>query len=191
MSTHLFSRRGASARRPAGTGKRSPKRAPGLRLRRASVGDVDALDALEQAVFSGDRMRRRQFLHHLQAQSSDLIVAVSEQQLLGYALLLRRRGIRSCRVYSIAVSSAARGQGLGALLLQRLERIARANGLGEIRLEVRQDNTTALALYESRGYRRFGAHSNYYEDGADAWRLSKSLLPKPRRRSSRSGPGAA
>ena len=135
-------------------------------------------------------MRRRQFLHHVQAQSSDLIVAVSQGQVLGYALLLRRRGIRSCRVYSIAVSSAARGQGLGALLLQRLERIARANGLGEIRLEVRQDNTTALALYESRGYRRFGAHSGYYEDGADAWRLSKSLVPKARRRSSRSGPGS-
>jgi ribosomal-protein-alanine acetyltransferase len=136
-------------------------------------------------------MRRRQFLHHVRAPSSDLIVAMSQQQLLGYALLLRRRGIRSCRVYSIAVSPEARGQGLGALLLQRLERIARTNGLSEIRLEVRQDNATALALYESRGYKNFGARSGYYEDGADAWRLSKSLVPKARRRSSRSGPGAS
>jgi [ribosomal protein S18]-alanine N-acetyltransferase len=187
VSTHLFSRRGASQRRPAGAPKRSPKPTPGLRLRRAGIADIDALDALEQAAFSGDRMRRRQFLHHVQAPSSDLIVAMSQQRLLGYALLLRRRGIRSCRVYSIAVSPEARGQGLGAVLLERLERIARIHGLSEIRLEVRQDNATALALYESRGYQRFDARSGYYEDGADAWRLAKSLSPKPRRRSSRSG----
>ena len=159
-----------------------------MRLRRGIERDVEALAALENEVFSGDRMASRQFRHHLSAVSSDLIVAADAGVVLGYALLFRRRGSSVGRVYSIAVAAAARGQGLGARLLQRLESIARTHGLSEVRLEVRKDNAGALALYERRGYRRFGERSGYYEDGCDAWRLAKSLLP-PRRRARRAGEG--
>lgn len=144
--------------------------------------DLGALAELEQAVFAGDRMSLRQFRHHLTAPSSDLIVAISAAGLHGYALLFRRRGSPLARVYSIAVATAARGQGLGDRLLQRLESMARAYGLTELRLEVRKDNAAAIALYERRGYHRFGERLGYYEDGADAWRLRKSLLPRRRRR---------
>lgn len=175
MTRDLFSRRGASE--PA-TPQPSRRAAGAVRLRRATVADADALCALEEATFSGDRMSRRQFRHHARVSSSDLIVATGGGQLLGYALLLRRRGIDSARIYSIAVSAAARGQGLGARLLQRMERIARSHGLSEIRLEVRQDNDSAIGLYERSGYRRFGARPDYYEDGCNAWRLNKSLRPR-------------
>lgn len=178
MTRDPFSRHGASE--PA-TPESSPHPAAGaarIRLRRATVADADALCAFEQAAFSGDRMSRRQFRHHARAPSSDLIVATGGDQLLGYALLLRRHGLDSARIYSVAVSAAARGQGLGTRLLGRMERIARSHELSEIRLEVRQDNDSAIRLYERRGYRRFGARLDYYEDGCNAWRLSKSLLSR-------------
>jgi ribosomal protein S18 acetylase RimI-like enzyme len=144
--------------------------------------DLATLVALEQAVFSGDRLSLRQFRHHLDAPSSDLIVAAGVDGVNGYALLFRRRGSLIGRIYSMAVAPSARGLGLGDRLLQRLESIARARGLAEMRLEVRQDNVVAMALYERRGYQRFGKRCAYYEDGADAWRMSKSLLPRRRRR---------
>lgn len=147
----------------------------GVILRRADSGDVQALSALEQAVFTGDRMSKRQFLHHTRAASSDLLVAVGSGGVLGYALMLRRRGLRIGRVYSIAVATTARGQGLAIRLLQQLEWIAQDRGLGEIRLEVRKDNAAAISVYESQGYQCFGAYTDYYEDGADAWRLRKRL----------------
>lgn len=180
MNEHLFSRRGAIRGRSV-TARSARVRA--LRLRRGALGDLQALQALENTVFSGDRMSLRQFRHHLSAPSSDLIVAVAGDVLLGYALLFRRRGSNIGRVYSIAVAAAARGQGLGARLLERLEAIARSHALGEIRLEVRTDNAAALTLYERRGYRRFAVRSVYYEDGCDAQRLSKPLARKRRRRS--------
>lgn len=152
-----------------------------VRLRRAGGRDLPALAALEQSVFDGDRMSPRQFRHHVSAPSSDLIVARSGADLLGYALLFRRSGSLVGRVYSIAVAGAARGQGLGARLLQRLEAAARAHGLAEMRLEVRKDNAGALALYQRRGYQIFGERPGYYEDGCNAWRLAKSLLPSRRR----------
>lgn len=165
---------------PAAAARPAPRTAV-VRLRRAGERDLAALVALEQAVFSGDRMSARQFRHHLSAPSSDFVVARSGADLLGYALMFRRSGSLIGRVYSIAVAEAARGQGLGARLLQRLESAARTHGLSEMRLEVRKDNTGALALYQRRGYRIFTERPAYYEDGCDAWRLAKSLLP-PRRR---------
>jgi len=182
MSEGRFSRRVAIRGRLSTTAPQAAARPRTVRLRRAAERDLSALVELEQAVFAGDRMALRQFRHHLCAVSSDLIVAVSSDGVLGYALLFHRRGSVVARVYSIAVATTARGQGLGDRLLQRLETIARTYGLLEVRLEVRKDNAGALALYERRGYHRFGERRAYYEDGADAWRLSKSLLPRRRRR---------
>ena len=44
-------------------------------------------------------------------------------------------------------------------------------------LEVRYDNASAIALYESCGFRLFGEHAHYYADGATALRYEKPLLP--------------
>ena len=44
-----------------------------------------------------------------------------------------------------------------------------------LRLEARTDNTAAQQLYLKRGYRSIGEVSDYYEDGAPALRLEKSL----------------
>ena len=153
----------------------------GVRLRRAARADLAGLSELESQVFTGDRLTPRQFAYHLENPSSDLIVARGGGELFGYALLFRRRGSERARIYSIAVSDAARGQGLGVRLLRRLESTARAHGAKEMRLEVRQDNVAALGLYERAGYRRFGEYLGYYEDGADAWRLEKRLRAARRR----------
>ena len=44
-------------------------------------------------------------------------------------------------------------------------------------LEVRYDNASAIALYESSGFRQFGEHAHYYADGAAALRYEKALIP--------------
>jgi hypothetical protein len=44
---------------------------------------------------------------------------------------------------------------------------------------VRYDNASAIALYESSGFRQFGEHTHYYADGATALRYEKALLPTP------------
>lgn len=178
MSERRYSRRVAIQGRLS---RNAPRGRP-PRLRRASDRDLAALVELEQSAFAGDRLSLRQFRRHLASPSADLLVAAGSGGLAGYALLFRRRGSRIGRIYSIAVAPFARGQGLGERLLQRLEATARAHGLTEIRLEVRQDNAAAIALYARRGYLRFGERKAYYEDGGDAWRMARSLLPRRRRR---------
>lgn len=150
------------------------------RLRSATRDDLDALDALEAACFQTDRLSRRSFLRLLGADTNWLQVAEDETgALLGYCLLLFRRGTSLARLYSIAVSPTARGRHIAEILLQNAEAAAAARGKIFLRLEVNTTNTGAIRLYEKHGYHQFGIYHDYYEDHADALRLQKRVLPYP------------
>lgn len=144
-------------------------------MRRATVDDLSALVALEQATFSLDRMSERQWRRHLDSVSAEVLVAVRERQLIGAAIVFYRSGQDIARLYSIAVAASERGMGTGAVLLSAVEQAARRRGSRRLRLEVRADNAAAQRLYERAGYHAFGRHAAYYEDGADARRYEKSL----------------
>jgi len=146
-----------------------------IRIRRARPSDLDALVALEEASFDHDRVSRAQFRRHLVSESAAVLVTEERGQVLGAALLFFRRGAKAARLYSIAIAHAARGQGLGAALLDAAEREARKRGQRAMRLEVRTDNTPAMMLYEKRGYARRKREPGFYENGMDAWRYEKPL----------------
>jgi ribosomal-protein-alanine acetyltransferase len=146
-----------------------------IRIRRARPPDLDALVALEEASFDHDRVSRAQFRRHIVSDSAVVLVAEERGRVLGAALLFFRRGAKAARLYSIAIAHAARGQGLGAALLDAAEREARKRGRSAMRLEVRTDNAPAVALYEKRGYQRRKREPGFYENGMDAWRYWKEL----------------
>ncbi|NWF18215.1 GNAT family N-acetyltransferase [Pseudomonas reactans] len=137
--------------------------------------DVPELLALEQRCFTTDKLSRRSFQWMVSRAHGQLLVADNDGQLLGYALVLLRRGTSLARLYSIAITEPARGTGLGKQLLSRVEAIAVARGCTRLRLEVRTDNPGALSLYERNGYRRFALIDAYYEDHTAALRLEKTL----------------
>jgi [ribosomal protein S18]-alanine N-acetyltransferase len=144
-------------------------------LRDAQPDDLPRLLALE-ARFPGDRITSRQFLHHMRSHSARLRVAdILDHPVSGYALVFLRRGSTLARLYSIAVDPAARGRGLGHVLLADAERAARAGGADRLRLEVRVENTAAIALYLARGYEEFARYIGYYDDGSDALRFERRL----------------
>ncbi|MEO7324040.1 MAG: GNAT family N-acetyltransferase [Dokdonella sp.] len=151
------------------------KASPNAYVRRATHNDLAALVALEQASFALDRMSERQWRRHLGSLSADVLVAVRERRIVGAAVLFRRRGSDIARLYSIAIAASERGNGIGAILLDAVEQAAHRQGSRRLRLEVRSDNVAAQRLYESTGYRLFGAHRRYYEDGQDARRYEKVL----------------
>ncbi|TAN05935.1 MAG: N-acetyltransferase [Rhodanobacteraceae bacterium] len=146
-----------------------------IRIRRASAADLDALVALEQATFTSDRISRRQWRRHISNANASLRVHGTRGHVDAAALVFYRRHSSHARLYSLAVAADARGAGLGGRLLGAAEAAARAHGCSGMRLEVRVDNATAIALYTRHGYVRIARLPGYYEDGGDGWRFGKAL----------------
>ncbi|MEX6509000.1 GNAT family N-acetyltransferase/peptidase C39 family protein [Jiella sp. M17.18] len=170
--------RHATARLPDPIGSAPPVEE--LTIRPAEPGDLDRLVALETEVFEADRISRRSFRNLIGAPSAAVIVAVgpgegSGRPLLGYAALLVRRGTGLARLYSLAVSHAAAGRGVGRALLKAAEAASFERDRIAIRLEVREDNERAIRLYRSEGYRPIGRYLDYYADHMPALRFEKTL----------------
>ena len=147
----------------------------GVAIRPGGFEDLDAILAIETAVFPGDRLSRRSLRAFLRAPNRPLIVAAVGHELAGYALLSLRRDGRVARLYSIAVDPRFSRRGVARALLQACEARAYAHGREALTLEVRYDNARAIALYEGLGYRSFGEYPGYYEDGGAAIRYRKAL----------------
>ena len=137
-----------------------------MMVRPATPADLPAIEAIENAVFEGDRLSRRSLRYFLSACTAMVLVLALQDQVLGYSLIAFRKGSRRARLYSIALSPGEHGRGLGRFLLRSSENAARAHDAAFMRLEVRTDNPAAIALYEKNGYRAFGRIEDYYEDGA-------------------------
>ena len=144
-------------------------------VRKAIIDDLDAIMDLEQQSFDHDRLGRRSLRHLLTSSSASCLVAEKDGRIVGYVALLFRRGTAVARLYSIAVDPNHRRQGIGPALIKAAEAAAFDHDCLFLRLEVRSDNAAAIALYESRGYRQFGRHLDYYIDHADALRYEKRI----------------
>jgi len=147
-----------------------------LLLRLARPSDLDDLVQLENRCFQDDRISRRSFRRFLDVPGDRLLVAELDGVLAGYCLVLMNAATRLARIYSIAVSPDARGLGMGEQLVRESERLAAECGRIVMRLEVREDNPAAIALYRRLGYRQFGTYRDYYEDHGNALRFEHRIL---------------
>lgn len=146
-----------------------------MRVRRAEIADLPELEALE-ANFPSDRLGRRQFRHLLTRAHAEAWAAEDEGgRVVGDAIVLYRRGFDAARLHSLVVAPEWRGRGVGSALLDVVEKGALERGCVSVRLEVREDNVPAHALYRARGYERVGRTSDYYGDGSAALRMRKRL----------------
>lgn len=148
---------------------------PQFEIRDAQAGDLEALLRLEGRCFSGDRLSRRSFKRLISPGPHQVAALVIDDQIAGYTVLLFRHGTSLARLYSIALSPDFQGRGLSRPLLGDAEQRARDAGCVFLRLEVREDNVTAIALYRKQGYLCFDTVADYYDDGCAAQRFEKRL----------------
>ena len=76
-------------------------------IRMALPIDVDALFDLEMFCFDGDRLSRRSLAYFVRHAHADVMVALLDGNVIGYAIVMYRRGTRLARLYSLAVHPAA------------------------------------------------------------------------------------
>lgn len=160
-------------------------------LRVATLQDLASLQHIEQTCFATDRLSKSRFKFYIDAQHAELIVAEraasssgsnfeqnnqGSNSIVGYGLLLLRRGTQLTRLYSIAVLPEARGLGVAEKLITSLGERALLRGKRFMRLEVAVGNAGAIALYKKLGFSQFGMYTDYYDDHTDALRMQKVLV---------------
>lgn len=146
-------------------------------IRKAKDSDLEELLRLEAMSFNTDRMSRRSFRYWLEHRRCVFLVCDEGDALCGYILVIRRRGTRMARMYSLAVDPACRGRGLARGLIEQAENATRDAGALYMRLEVARHNHGAIELYQRMGYVQFGLYRDYYEDHDDALRMEKCIHP--------------
>jgi ribosomal-protein-alanine N-acetyltransferase len=139
-------------------------------VREGVASDLEQVVAIEQVCFS-DPWTTDAFLSVLALPHIRFLVAEEREAtgagsrgggaaLLGYvvAMIIADEG----EIADLAVAPSARRRGVGGLLLDLAASQARDAGVHSIYLEVRESNSAAIALYESRGFGTIGRRRQYY-----------------------------
>ena len=145
--------------------------------------DADRCAELEAQLFDGDDpWPASAFVSELSGRHNHYVAARAANQLVGYAGIARLGLLRpyEYEIHTIGVDPAFQGRGIGRLLLDALLHYAD----GAVYLEVRTDNTPAIALYRSAGFVEIGLRKRYYRvSGADAYTMRRSAPSAARRHS--------
>ncbi|CAB0151595.1 Ribosomal-protein-alanine acetyltransferase [Pseudidiomarina piscicola] len=147
-------------------------------IRLATLDDVAQLVTLEAATFDYSQLGKRSFSRLLKSTSAHMFVVPSDKNdtvLKGYSLLLTRKNSAIWRLYSIAVATDARGQGVGRQLLEHALTYAKAHGAKALSLEVKVDNQAAIELYRRYDFEVVDVLPDYYPGYADGYRMRLSF----------------
>jgi ribosomal-protein-alanine N-acetyltransferase len=166
-----------------------------VRIRSWRPGDFDALHALDRACFpppiAYSRRTLRKFLRLPGAECLVAECSISEDdgQLAGF--ILTHAGSRGARqppcghIISLDVAQQFRRRGVGSALLRAAEESMAFAGVGTIDLETAVNNQPAIAFWRRQGYEIGGTMPDYYDDGGDAFAMSKTMPEKISRITSR------
>ncbi len=144
----------------------------GTSVRRARRADAGALGALEAQCF-GEPWSAASLDAELAPDHGRGWIIEADGELA--AALVGYQLFEELHIHRVAVLPALRQRGLGRRVLDQALEEARATGASVALLELRADNTAAIALYRAAGFEVYGNRRRYYSDGTDAILMQKAL----------------
>lgn len=144
-----------------------------LQITKAEHGHLSAIAEIESECFSDPWTEES--LEMLVDGRAMGLVALCGGEVAGYVGMLCV--LDEGQIINVAVRSDFRRQGIGAALMDELERYSRENGIVYLSLEVRESNTAARALYSAKGYSERGLRKGFYSKPPEnAVVMTKELL---------------
>ncbi len=122
-------------------------------------GDLDALMAIEQAVYEFP-WTRGNFLDSLRAGYDMQGLLTPQDGLVGYFIAMQ--GVEELHLLNLSVAPAAQRRGHARHMLDALRALALERRAAQLWLEVRLSNERARLLYERYGFRNIGLRRGYY-----------------------------
>ncbi len=145
-----------------------------LQVRPAKKEDLSALLALENICFKEEKFHEKQLKYLLLKARSSVLVASTENSIVGSIIILLRNNISNARIYSLNVHPAYRRRGIAGMLMDAALKSLKDKGFKKIALEVGVNNKAAQALYISKGFSADRLLRKYYKNGDDALHLVRN-----------------
>jgi ribosomal-protein-alanine N-acetyltransferase len=138
-------------------------------IRRATPADISAIVEIEKESFI-DPWEQSAFLEALAYYPTTYFVAVCDGAVTGFVVgALEDTGENIYgHLCNLGVSSQHRRQGIGRMLVNRVEQQFAIELATGVQLEVRVSNATAQRFYHKLGYRQVFGLEHYYSNGEDA-----------------------
>jgi ribosomal-protein-alanine acetyltransferase len=135
-----------------------------VKIETASIRLLDKLFEIEEKCFDQEAFSKRQIAYLLTDYNSVALVAKTSDEVAGFiiAQIEVENDLLFGHIITINVPPACRRKGIATKMLQEIEGILKEKGITECQLEVREDNTAALKLYQNSGYQKIGRLENYY-----------------------------
>jgi ribosomal-protein-alanine N-acetyltransferase len=137
-----------------------------MKLRRATLADLDTLEQLERAVFRVP-WSRQSLAAELDGRPGRIALIALDDFGVVSGFAFGWRVADELHVVSVAVADSRRRQGIGRALMVGLIESPEAAGAVIATLEVRAGNEAAQALYRSFGFRPIALRPRYYPDNQE------------------------
>jgi len=145
-----------------------------ITLRAYDPHDFAALHRLDQSCFPAGIAYSKTILHYfLTMPSADCIVAMDGKQIAGF--IVSEKNPPLAHLITLDVAQSHRRQGVGTMLLQKLESNLAVRGVRRILLETAIENEAAVAFWRRHGYRIEAVLKRYYLGKLDAYEMRKIL----------------
>lgn len=136
-----------------------------LNLRPMCISDLDEIKETLETDFD-DFWTYSIFKQELQNERSQYFVALQDNEIVGFAGIWI--AVDDIHITNIVTKKSYRNHGIGTKLLEHLIKIAKEKNLTCLTLEVNENNTSAISLYEKHHFQKIGQRKNYYKQNENA-----------------------
>jgi ribosomal protein S18 acetylase RimI-like enzyme len=135
-----------------------------LKIETATIKVLDELYSLEEACFDQEAFSKRQIAYLLTDYNTVALMAKVEGSIAGFVIaqVEVEENTEFGHIITLNIAPKHRHQKIATNLLKEIEGILKRKGITESRLEVREDNHSAIKLYKTLGYQTVGKIEKYY-----------------------------
>lgn len=134
-----------------------------MQIARPTQADLTWIVALEARLFSKP-WGRAHFQQALLQQDPFWACWMAKEDPQGVGYMVAQGGGDFLHVGTLGVDPAYQRKGIGRAMLRHFMQSAKAAGVVQMALEVRESNVSASALYGSEGWERVGRRKHFYSD---------------------------
>jgi len=134
-----------------------------IKIETADLGFIDAFCRIEAQCFDEETFTEEQLVYLLTSPNIIALAAKEDLNIAGFIIVrVDTADTQFGHVITIGVAQKYRCKHVATRMLEEIEGLLKRCGIGECRLEVREDNYAAIGLYQKLGYQKIGTLKRYY-----------------------------